>query len=150
MIWLPILIMPGVLKAVNTSCGETRSNTKTIIITGTVISIMLCIPYNPFTYLCFKTILRTIVTDIDKVWFSLNVHVLLMSMVITGSIRKIWGWIKLRGVILLNEVLSIPFLWCVFPHHSYLLLLCMFSVILCVKISSRSVRNSSLTTDLLD
>ena len=44
-------IMPGY---VNTSCGETRSKTKiTIIITGTIISIMLCIPYNPFTYLCF-------------------------------------------------------------------------------------------------
>lgn len=48
-------IMPGVLKAVNTSCGETRSKTKIIIIiTGTIISIMLCIPYNPFTYLCFQ------------------------------------------------------------------------------------------------
>ena len=54
MIWLPIRIMPGVLKAVNTSCGETRSETKIIIITGTVISIMLCIPYNPSTYLCFQ------------------------------------------------------------------------------------------------
>lgn len=47
-------IMPGVLKAVNTSCGETRSKTKIVIITGTIISIMLCIPYNPFTYLCFQ------------------------------------------------------------------------------------------------
>lgn len=63
----------------------------------------------------FETILRTIVTDIGKVWFSLNVHVLLMSMVITGSIRKIGGWIKLRG----SHIVWMKFcLFCFSGHFS--------------------------------